>query len=240
MVAVATGEVTAVQQAPTPGHWHPRGHGVVDGLAHCVRRAYGVPGRLVRTRPLLDTVRVLAGLGAIVAVRPERVVQPNAVRDQSGALGARVCRRSRGDCLYRGRPRLPAVRAPVQIAHGQHRVVVLWLRARPTSLRPPDDRHQHIAVQHRHTHQRHQARRRRRPPPSRRSPVIDRISHSFYRLTLPTTTLYHSNPRSSKSLFPSGTLPAYGDRCLQIDYTYVHVVRAKRHYPALPAYRPGY
>lgn len=113
MVAVATGEVTAVQQAPAPGHRHPRGYGVVDGLAHRVRRAHGVPGRLVRTRQLLDTVRVLAGLGAVVAVRAERVVQPDAVRDQPRALGARVRRRSRGDRLRRGRPRLPTVRAPV-------------------------------------------------------------------------------------------------------------------------------
>lgn len=148
VAAVPAGEVAAVQQAPAPGHGHARGHGVVDGLADRVRRAHRVPGRLVRAGQLLDAVRVLAGLGAVVAVRAERVVQPHAVRHQPGAPGLGVRGRRDGAGRRRGRARVPAVRAPVQIAYGHRDVVRLRGRLRPRS---PDDRHRHTAVQ-RHPH----------------------------------------------------------------------------------------
>lgn len=159
MAAVPAGEVAAVQQAPAAGHGDARGHGVVDGLEDRVRGAVRVPGRLVRAGQLLDTVRVLAGLGAVVAVRAERVVQPHAVRHQPRAPGARVRSRGARARCRRGRARVPAVRPPVQVAYGQHRVV--RLRPRPPRPQPSDDHHRHIAVQC-HTHQRHSAGRRRR------------------------------------------------------------------------------
>lgn len=168
VAAVPASEVAAVQQAPAAGHGHARGPGVVDGLADRRRRAHRLPGRLVRARQLLDHVRVLARLGAVVAVRAERVVQPHAVRHQPGAPGAGVRGRGGRACGRRGRAGVPAVRAPVQIAYGHHRDV--RVRARPP-WRPAHDHHQHTAVQ-RHTHQRHPARRRIRVR-TRRGPVTD-------------------------------------------------------------------
>jgi hypothetical protein len=154
-----TGQVAAVQQAPAAGHGHAGGHGVVHGVADSVRRAGRIPGRLVCAGQLLDTVRVLARLGAVVAVRTEWMVQPDAVRDQPRALGTRVRGRRSGAGRRRGRAGVPTVRVPVQIAYGHHGAV--RLRPRPPR-QPPHDHHRYIAVQ-RHTHQRHQARRRRGP-----------------------------------------------------------------------------
>lgn len=193
VAAVPAGEVAAVQQAPAAGHGHARGHGVVDGLADRRGRAHRVPGRLVRAGQLLDTVRVLARLGAVVVVRAERVVQPHAVRHQSGAPGPGVRGRSRRPGRRRRRPRVPAV---PEIAYGQHRAV--RLRARPSPTRPPHDHHRHTAVQ-RHTHQRHAAAGRRRGRPFvlaveprdrvRRGPVNGRwytsVEVNVRRLTLP-------------------------------------------------------
>lgn len=170
MAAVPAGEVAAVQQAPAAGHGDARGHGVVDGLADRVRRAVRVPGRMVRAGQLLDTVRVLARPGGVVAVRAQYVVQPHAVRHQPGAPGARVRGRGARARRRRGRARVPAVRAPVQIAYGQHRVVRLL--GRPPRPQPSDDHYRHTAVQC-HTHQRHSAgRRRRRRRVRRRGPVM--------------------------------------------------------------------
>jgi len=151
VAAVPAGQVAAVQQAPAAGHGHAGGHGVVHGVAHSVRRAGRVPGRLVRAGQLLDPVRVLARLGTVVAVRAERVVQPDAVRHQPRTPGTRVRGRRCSARRRRGRAGVPAVRAPVQIAYGQHGAV--RLRPRPPR-QPPHDHHQHTAVQ-RHTHQRH-------------------------------------------------------------------------------------
>jgi len=159
VAAVPTGQVAAVQQAPAAGHGHAGGHGVVDGVAHSVRRAGRVPGRLVRAGQLLDTVRVLARLGAVVAVRAQRLVQQDAVRHQPRAPGTGVRGRRTGAGHRRGRAGVPTVRVPVQIAYGHHGAV--RLRPRPPR-QPPHDHHRHTAVQ-RHTHQRHQARRRRGP-----------------------------------------------------------------------------
>jgi len=159
VAAVPTGQVAAVQQAPAAGHGHAGGHGVVDGVAHSVRRAGRVPGRLVRAGQLLDTVRVLARIGADVAVRAQRLVQQDAVRHQPRAPGPGVRGRRTGAGHRRGRAGVPTVRVPVQIAYGHHGAV--RLRPRPPR-QPPHDHHRHTAVQ-RHTHQRHQARRRRGP-----------------------------------------------------------------------------
>lgn len=156
VVAVQAGQVAPVQQAQSTGHGYAGGHGVVHGVAHSVRRAGRVPGRMVRAGQLLDTVRVLARLGAVVAVRAERVVQPDAVRDQPGASGTRVRGRRRSARRRRGRAGVSAVRAPVQIAYGHHGTVRLCPRP---PRQPPHDHHQHTAVQ-RHTHQRHPTRRR--------------------------------------------------------------------------------
>lgn len=157
VAAMSASQVAAVQQAPTAGHGHAGGHGVVHGVSHSVRRAGRVPGRLVRAGQLLDPVRVLARLGTVVAVRAERVVQPDAVRHQPRASGTRVRGWRRSARRRRGRARVPAVRAPFQIAYGQHGAV--RLHPRPPR-QPPHDHHQHTAVQ-RHTHQRHPTRRRR-------------------------------------------------------------------------------
>jgi len=157
VVAVPAGQVAAVQQAQSTGHGYAGGHGVVHGVAHSVRRAGRVPGRMVRAGQLLDTVRVLARIGAVVAVRAERVVQPDAVRDQPRASGTRVRGRRVSARRRRGRAGVSAVRAPLQIAYGHHGAVRLC--ARPPR-QPPHDHHQHTAVQ-RHTHQRHPTRRRR-------------------------------------------------------------------------------
>jgi len=148
VATVAAGEIITIQQTPAAGHRHPGGHGVVDGLTDRVRGARSVSRRLVRARQLLDTVRVLAGLGTVVVVRAEHVVQPDAVRDQSRPFGAGVRRRDRRGRRRRRRTRIPTVCAPVQIAYGQRRVV--RLRARPPR-QSPHDHHQHTAVQ-RHTH----------------------------------------------------------------------------------------
>lgn len=179
VAAVPASEVAAVQQAPATGHGHARGHGVVDGLADRVRRARRVPGRLVRAGQLLDPVRVLARIGAHVAVRAQRLVQPHAVRHQPGAPGAGV-RGHRGRARgRRGRAGVPAVRAPVQIAYGHRRGV--RVRARPPPRRPAHDHHQHTAVQ-RHTHQSHTGRRRIRPRLwVRRGPVINQLLSTRFR-----------------------------------------------------------
>jgi len=149
VAAVPAGEVAAVQPAPAAGRGHARGHGVVDGLADRRGRAHRVPGRLVRAGQLLDTVRVLARLGAVVAVRAERMVQPHAVRHQPGAPGPGVRGRGRGAGRRRRRPRAPAV---PEIAYGARRAV--RLRARPPPARPPHDRRHRRAAVQRDTHQR--------------------------------------------------------------------------------------
>lgn len=159
VAAVPTGQVAAVQQAPAAGHGHAGGHGVVDGVAHSVRRTGSVPGRLVRAGQLLDTVRVLARLGAVVVVRAQRLVQQDAVRHQPRAPGTGLRGRRTGAGHRRGRAGVPTVRVPVQIAYGHHGAVRLCPRP---PRQPPHDHHRHTAVQ-RHTHQRHQARRRRGP-----------------------------------------------------------------------------
>lgn len=168
VAAVPAGEVAAVQPAPAAGHGHARGHGVVDRVADRRDRAHRVPGRLVRAGQLLDTVRVLARVGDGLAVRrPEPVVQPGAVRVQSGAPRSGVRGRRRG----RGRRRRPSrVPAVPQIAYGQRRRVLrLRVPRPPRAPRPPHDHHRHSAVQ-RHTHQRHAtAGRRRRPRPPQRA-----------------------------------------------------------------------
>lgn len=80
MAVVPAGKIAPVQQASAPGHGHPGGHGVINGFAHSVRGAHRVSIRLVRAGQLLDTVRLLARLGTVVAVRTEWLVQSDAVR----------------------------------------------------------------------------------------------------------------------------------------------------------------
>lgn len=176
MAAVPAGQVAAVQPAPAARHGDARGHGVVDGVPDRRGRAHRVPGRLVRPGQLLDPVRVLARLGG-AAVRPEHLVQPHALRHLPGAPGPGVRRRRRRPGRRRRRARVPAVRAPLQIAYGRrHRrfvvVVRLFARRRTSASRTPHDRHRHTAV-HRRPDQRHAAAGRAQQV-RRRGPVMGR------------------------------------------------------------------
>lgn len=154
VATVPSDRVHAVQQDfGIAGHAHPRGHRVVRGHAHRVSGAHRVPGRLVCAGKLLDTIRVLAGLGTVVAVRTERLVQPDAVHHQFRAPGVRVRGRRLSNPARGGHTDLPADVLRIEIAYGRHRSV--RLHARPPR-QPPDDHHRYTSVQ-RHTHQRHPA-----------------------------------------------------------------------------------